>query len=154
MKDVKQIKQELQAFDIKYNTIDGSLKAIKGNTLIELFNNISTYIDCYKITIEKTKEFNSIFNNKLVIEDGVLLYNCTGLKSITIPDSVTSIRERAFEGCIELTSVTIPNSVTTIGEWAFAFCRRLKTITIPNSVTSIGSYAFYGCNKNLKIIKI
>ncbi len=99
MKDVEQIKRELQTFDIKYNTIDESLKAIKGNTLTELFNNISTYIDCYKITIEKTKEFNSIFNNKLVIEDGILLYNCTGLKTITIPNSVISIGSYAFYGC-------------------------------------------------------
>lgn len=62
-----------------------------------------------------------------------------------IPSSVTSIRNRAFQGCTGLTSITIPNSVTSIGEWAFADCKALTSIDIPNSVTSIGKYAFYYC---------
>ena len=43
-------------------------------------------------------------------------------------------------------SLTIPNSVTTIGERAFIYCRDLTSVTIPNSVTSIGDAAFYSCN--------
>lgn len=39
-------------------------------------------------------------------------YNCTGLTSVTIPDSVTTIGNTAFENCIGLSSITIPNSVT------------------------------------------
>ena len=57
--------------------------------------------------------------------------------------SVTSIGENAFEDCTGLTSVTIPNSVTTIGNWAFSYCDGLTSITIPNSVIEIGSGAFY-----------
>ena len=68
-----------------------------------------------------------------------------GCSSTTIPNSVTSIGERAFSGCRRLTSVTIPESVTSIGDWAFAYCSDLTSITIPNSVTSIGYYAFYNC---------
>lgn len=63
----------------------------------------------------------------------------------TIPDSVTSIGEHAFEGCDYLTSVTIPNGVTIIGDWAFSGCLYLSDITIPNSVTSIGIRAFENC---------
>ncbi len=51
---------------------------------------------------------------------------------------VTSIGKSAFFKCSGLTSVTIPNSVTSIGELAFYECSGLTSITIPNSVTSIG----------------
>ena len=70
--------------------------------------------------------------------------NCSGLTSVTIPNSVTSIGDDAFSGCSGLTSVTIPNSVTSIGNYAFYGCSGLTSVTIPNSVTSIGGSAFDG----------
>ena len=39
-------------------------------------------------------------------------YGCGGIKSITIPDSVTSIDRGAFYGCSGLTSITIPDRET------------------------------------------
>ncbi len=70
---------------------------------------------------------------------------CTGLTSVTIPNSVTSIGDRAFGNCTSLTSVTIPNSVTSIGVASFFACSGLTSVTIPNSVTSIGIYTFREC---------
>ena len=67
--------------------------------------------------------------------------DCSGLTSITIPDSVTSIGNYTFYGCTGLTSVTIPDSVTSIGYDAFMHCTGLTSVTIPDSVTSIGSSA-------------
>ena len=75
-----------------------------------------------------------------------LCYGLSKLKSISIPNSVTSIGDFAFYYCYRLTSITIPNSVTSIGGGAFFFCSGLKSITIPNSVTSIGGRAFYLCD--------
>ena len=49
-----------------------------------------------------------------------------------------------FIMCSGLTSVTIGNSVTSIGDGAFRACSGLTSVTIPNSVTSIGDYAFDG----------
>ena len=70
----------------------------------------------------------------------------TRLKSITIPDSVTNIGDKAFYGCTGLTGIiTIPDSVTSIGYGTFRSCYGLTSITIPNSVTRIGNYAFEGC---------
>ena len=71
--------------------------------------------------------------------------SCSGLTSITIPNSVTSIGRQAFYACSGLTSITIPNSVTSIGAYAFYGCSGLTSITIPNSVTSIASDAFSNC---------
>ena len=76
---------------------------------------------------------------------------CSGLTSVTIPNSVTEIGESAFYGCTGLTSVTIPNSVTKIGESAFKRCTGLTSVTFGNSGnsgnsgTEIGSYAFFEC---------
>ena len=75
-----------------------------------------------------------------------LFLNGTEIKDLVIPNSVTSIGDRAFSGCSSLTSVTIPNSVTSIGGSAFYGCSSLTSVAIPNSVTSIGGSAFYGCS--------
>ena len=72
--------------------------------------------------------------------------DCSGLTSITIPNSVTSIGREALRNCSGLTSVTISNSVTSIGDYAFMYCSGLTSITIPGSVTSIGEGAFMGCS--------
>ena len=58
--------------------------------------------------------------------------SCSGLASVTIPDSVTSIGEYAFSGCSGLASVTIGNGVTSIGYWAFSGCSGLKTLYLPS----------------------
>lgn len=48
-------------------------------------------------------------------------------------------------------SINIPNSITSIGDFAFYGCSGLTSITIPNSVTSIGDYAFNGCSGLMEI---
>jgi len=80
-------------------------------------------------------------------------YNCSGLTSVTIPNSVTKIVNAAFQNCSGLTSVTIPNSVTSIGSDAF-FNTRLKSVTIGTGVLSIGTNAFNSSSgaKPVKVI--
>ena len=69
---------------------------------------------------------------------------CKHLKSVTIPDTVTTIGECAFDNCSSLKSIVIPDSVTSIGVWAFNKCTSLKTISIPDSVATTLNY-FTGC---------
>jgi len=71
---------------------------------------------------------------------------CSGLTSVTIPNSVTRIESCAFTYCSGLTSVTIGSGVTSIGNSAFHYCSGLTSVTIPNSVTDIGFCAFAGCS--------
>ncbi len=78
---------------------------------------------------------------------------CTGLTSVTIPNSVTSIGSNAFFGCFGLSSVTIPNSVTSIGNYAFAYCSNLTSIVIPNGTTEIEGGAFSFCT-NLASVRL
>ena len=65
---------------------------------------------------------------------------------------VTSIGSYAFCECTGLTSITIPNSVTRIGKSAFSSCLGLTSITIPNRVTTIGGSAFENCTGLTKVI--
>ena len=89
--------------------------------------------------------------------------DCNSLTSITIPNSVTTIKGYAFSGCVSLTSITIPDSVVSISENAFNDClfenvtiptiaiesipkNNLKSVTI-TSGESIPNNAFYDCRK-------
>ena len=103
------------------------------------YSNLSTII------IPETVTDNGTTYSVTTIGERAFQY-CSGLTSITIPNSVKSIGSVAFYGCSRLSSITIPNSVTSIGGSAFAYCESLTSVTIPNSVTSIESYAFYDCS--------
>ena len=75
------------------------------------------------------------------------------VKSITLPDTITTIGSSAFYGLtISDGSLTIPNSVTTISNQSFSKLQGVDHISIPNSVTTMQEYAFY--NANIKTIKI
>ena len=78
---------------------------------------------------------------------------CNSLKSINIPDTVTRIGRSAFEDCDSLTSINIPPSLTTIEDGTFLGCHSLRNTNIPDTVTSIEDYAFSECNslKNINI---
>ena len=80
-------------------------------------------------------------------------YDCSGIKSITIPSSVTSLGNFCFSGCSGLTSITIPSSVTSLGIYCFSYCWGLTSITIPSSVTSLSDDCFYACS-GIKAITI
>ena len=105
-----------------------------------LFNKVKTAI------VSRIKDcVNYIIPNSVTSIGNKAFSDCTSLQSVTIPNSVTSIGDEAFSSCVSLQSVTIPNSVTKIGDEAFYLCESLQSITIPNSITSIGDNAFSDC---------
>ena len=116
------------------------------------------FYNCSKLTSIKVDDSNTSYSSV----DGVLfnkgqtvlaVYPCGKPgTSYTIPYSVTSIKDRAFNNCENLTSVEIPGSVTSIGDNAFFGCQNLKSVEIPGSVTSIGTNAFSTCARLISVI--
>lgn len=68
--------------------------------------------------------------------------NLRKLVSMRLPLTITSIGATAFSGT-GLRSVVIPNKVTSIGEDAFAYCNDLKTVLVGKKVTTVSKGAFY-----------
>ena len=97
------------------------------------------------VVIPETVKYNKK-NYTVVLIRNLAFWNCSGLTSINIPSSVTSIGDNAFQYCSSLTSINIPSSVTSIGDNAFGYCSSLTSINIPSSVTSIGDNAFQYCS--------
>jgi hypothetical protein len=77
------------------------------------------------------------------IRDGAFNY-CEQLASIALPSGLQKISSRMLADCRSLTSISIPASVTEIASQAFA-SSGLTSITIPSTVTTLGSSAFYNC---------
>ncbi len=101
----------------------------------------SHYYDDYYDNYYNGRHYTS--NDKI---GAYMFCNCSQLKTITFPNSVTTIEYDAFRNCTGLTSITIPNSVTTIGYYAFRNCTGLTSITIGSGITTIEGSAFSNCS--------
>lgn len=79
-------------------------------------------------------------NTVKVIGAGVF-QNKKNLKSVTLPDELTTIEDCAFLGCKSLRSIKLPNTVIEIGDDAFKNCKNLPNLSIPTNIKRIGKNA-------------
>ena len=112
---------------IYYNILSETERCVEVTYCGESYSSSKVYYG--SVVIPKTVTYNDVTYHITNIR-GFAFYNCTGLTSVTIGDSVTSIDGQAFAGCSGLTSVTIPNSVTRIGGYAFSNCSNLTYVHI------------------------
>ncbi len=131
------------------------------------------------LDVNENNQYYKSIDGNLYSKDGkTLVQYAVGKESssFVIPDSVTSIRDRAFGGCNNLTNVTIPDGITSVGYGAFFGCGKLTynikdnirylgnsnnpylcligttttditNATIDENCKVIGDSAFYTCNK-------
>lgn len=98
-------------------------------------------LDCSKeVVIPSQVSFLGKTLTVVSIMDEAFMFS--GIVSISIPNTCTSIGEAAFYDCEALKSFNIPDGVTSIGELTFSYCTSLTHINIPEGVTSIGDYVF------------
>ena len=119
----------------------------------------------HKIKPEARKRY-TVQDGVTTIAEGAFKNSSTHINSITLPSSVTTIRDEAFSYCLNLRTINIPSGVASIGDKAFMNCRSLESITTYGSLgdeifsgciklneinikgsSSIGDYAFSGCHK-------
>lgn len=111
------------------------------------------YFDETTGTITKYAESDTVvvipskINGVTVETIGHGAFERSAVTSVTIPDSVTAILDRAFANCSQLTNISIPNSVTSIDFSAFEHCTSLKSITLPSSLRNISMFLFHNCSQ-------
>ena len=72
--------------------------------------------------------------------------NCTNLRNVDIPRSVTYLGATAFEGCTSLEGCYMYNSqIDKLHASTFVGCSALTTVTLPSTLTYVGDWAFHNC---------
>lgn len=116
----------------------------------------SAFAGCSGVDYIKVEDGNTVYDSRencnAIIETASNTIVC-GFKNTSIPNSVTTIGEAAFEYCSSLTSITIPNNIKEIKSCAFRLCTGLTSVHIINDMTDISEGAFIGCT-SLKSINI
>lgn len=139
----------------EYNTAAG---ACSGDIIVpaEVTNNGTTY----KVTSVGEHAFENCTGLKsIVLPEGITelgiyaFWSAKSLISITLPKSISKLGNYVFGRCESLTGIILPDGIPTIPDHAFRGSSALKSLKIPDSVTSIGNQAFYGCT-NLKSVDI
>lgn len=98
--------------------------------------------------IEQTSFSGTVHLKTLVIPDFVTslgigaFQECTGLTTVRIGRGITVLPQAAFSGCLRLTDIHLPDTLQTISGLAFSWCRDLRRITIPASVRTFGGGVF------------
>lgn len=136
------VKEGTKAFEKgKYPTgSTGLFNSLSSLTTVENFGKRFTEVPDYAFNY--CSKFTSIDLTGMT-RIGVCAFQRSGLTSVTVPSSVTTIADNAFNSCSALQSVSLSESITVIDSYTFG-SSGIETIDIPSSVTEIKANAFYG----------
>lgn len=119
---------------------DGKYYTVSGYSGTATHLEIPAYYKNIPVTIIGNSAFGGSFSSSVPT-----------LTSVTLPNTITTIGEDAFQYS-KITSIVIPNSVTSIGEWAFYSCENLKSVTFSTALKSIGDVAFAHCDSLTSVV--
>ena len=94
----------------------------------------------------KTIDIHAFSNGYYVEKD-----QNTTLKHVVIPNTVSTIKFRAFEGCAALESIEIPYGIKTLQQELFHGCKNLKYVTLPDTVQKVEFYVFSDCKSLISV---
>lgn len=126
-------------------------------TSMEAYDGLQYLFECYDIgpageilcdvpdTLKTVHVIGNMTEFPVYDYDGPF-YGFDALTTVTLPSTLQSIGDYAFNGCGALTTVNIPAGVKTIGRFAFKNCSMLGTVQLPTDLQTIGAQAFNGCS--------
>ena len=143
-------------YTVNEDGISCTVTGVRGNSAGAA---VPTEIDGYTVTAIGASAFkDKTFITNITIPETVTsiaerAFQNTGIRYITIPDSVTTLGHSAFMDCASLVTVTLGSGIQTIDTNTFANCTSFTTLNNYDSVTNIGATAFSGCT-SLTVLKL
>lgn len=123
-------------------------KTVKSDGFIFSVGKTATLVE-YKGKAEKVVIPQKINGVKVTKIEQYAFWQNKKIKSVSIPQTVTTIGVAAFDECTALTKVVLPKSLTKLSDSAFWYCTNLKTVVMYENLKTIGQNAFKGCQKNM-----
>ncbi len=117
-----------------------SLKSVKFGSNFQFSNNKIPGYTCRSCTALENFDFHGA-----TIIGSCAFEDCSSLKLIALPESITEIGSYAFENCTSLALTTLPSNLLNLSDRAFYNCTSLAITSLPETITSYGGSIFYGC---------
>ena len=123
--EIDQLKYDLMTYDLQAQ-VTGTVGTIEGH-----------------VTVPATVEYAG---KKYTVTSTLQTFqNCSGLTSVTLPQTLEGIYSYTFAGCTGLTEVEVPQGVTELGQAVFDGCTNLRRVVMPKQMKSISSFVFRNC---------
>ena len=126
---------------LKTFTVPAGVKYIEGVESGASYKNPSAF---YEITTLEAVYFEN--GSQCNTIDNYAFAECSSLKLIEIPGTVSTIGEYAFNYCTSLESITIPETTVNLGKGAFWGCSALSDVDLRTKATMLPDNFFYGCS--------